>query len=45
MTDAIGGPLAIYRRELLRWNARTNLVSRDDPERQVSLLLAQSAAA
>lgn len=37
--------LNIYVGELLRWNARTNLVSRDDPRRQVSLLLAQCAAA
>ncbi|MHB8078816.1 MAG: RsmG family class I SAM-dependent methyltransferase [Candidatus Krumholzibacteriia bacterium] len=45
MTAEAGDPLAIYRRELLRWNARTNLVSREDPERQVSVLLEQSTAA
>ncbi len=38
-------PLAIFRRELLRWNARTNLISRDDPDRQLSRLLDLCSAA
>lgn len=38
-------PLAIYRRELLRWNVHTNLVSRESPDQQVSLLIDQCAAA
>ena len=45
MTAAARDSLAIYRRELLRWNVHTNLVSRENPDRQVSLLLDQCAAA
>lgn len=45
MTAEVGDPLAIYRRELLRWNVHTNLVSRENPDRQVARLLDQCAAA
>ena len=45
MTAEIWDPLTIYRRELLRWNVRTNLTSRENPDRQVSLLIDQCAAA
>jgi hypothetical protein len=40
-----GDSLAAYRRELLRWNATINLVSRENADRQVALLLEQSDAA
>ncbi len=45
MTAETRDRLAIYRRELLRWNVHTNLVSRENPDRQVALLLDQCAAA
>jgi hypothetical protein len=45
MTAEIRDPLSIYRRELLRWNVHTNLVSRENPDRQVAQLLDQCAAA
>ena len=35
MTAEANDRLAIYRRELLRWNVHTNLVSRENPDRQV----------
>jgi hypothetical protein len=45
MTAEANDRLAIYRRELLRWNVHTNLVSRENPDRQVAQLLDQCAAA
>jgi hypothetical protein len=45
MTAEAKDQLAIYRRELLRWNVHTNLVSRENPDRQVAQLLDQCAAA
>ncbi len=38
-------PLQSYRDELLRWNRRFNLLSRRDPERTLTRLLAESRAA
>jgi hypothetical protein len=45
MTAETGDRLATFRRELLRWNVHTNLVSRENPDRQVAQLLDQCAAA